>query len=87
MLGSQGIPLYSVDGSVFIEITPAGVFALFNTETGSIIYQFLSTSTTNTPLSLTQQTVRLQHMQLSHLWPAPSLPSLQAKCRPSRAHS
>ena len=72
MLLSQGTPLYSVDGTVFIEIQADGTFALFDTETGSIIYEFLGpTGDTNTPLALTMQTVRLapQCMQLSSLWP------------------
>ena len=59
MCGSQGTPLYSPDGSVFIEILADGTFSLFDSETGNTIYGFSGpTADTNTPLTLTMQAVR-----------------------------
>ena len=58
VVGPQGTPLYSVDGSVFIELRGDGTFGLFAAETGSIIFEFVGpTGNTNLPLSVIMQTV------------------------------
>ncbi len=86
----QNVRLYSVDGTVFIEILADGTFALFATETGSVIYEFLApTRDVNTPLALTMQTVRsaLQRVQPSSLWPdtIAALPASSAAHRSAQA--
>lgn len=52
----QGTPLYSVDGTVYLEIKNDGTFALFDTASGDIIYLFKApTSDTNMPFYLLMQ--------------------------------
>ena len=58
-LGSQGTPLYSVDGAVFVEVLSDGTFSIFDTETGATIYVIYgATADTIQPFSVTMRAVR-----------------------------
>lgn len=74
MIGAQETPLYSVDGTVYIEVLADGTFAIFDTASGNIAYLFSGASPdTSTPFSLHMQTVRWNAIMLTiflPLWPA-----------------